>query len=173
MLKLKNISINLRERYMKINKLNKLKTNEYGAGHMVIIVILLVVAIIGVAGFAVFNSSNIKKTSAGYTTLGSSRGITVSACKTYYSAWGGFYAVKVLITKAATTPAYKYDVFDRNGITGAISQRTTSNAYWAGTVAAMTINVSVANKDTMSIGAPLGTMVNTVPYGVLHNVHNC
>ena len=185
MLKLKNISIYLRERYMKINKLNKLKTNEYGAGHMVIILILLVVAIIGVAGFAVFNSSNIKKTSAGYTTLGSRNGITVSACKTYNSVYGGIYSVKVLITKAATTPAYKYDVFDVNGITSAYSQRTTSNAYYAGTVAAMTINMSVVNRDQVIIYAPsLANSANTIYYIIpgtawsanyrgINNITNC
>jgi hypothetical protein len=119
---------------------------------MVIILILLVVAIIGVACFAVFNSSNIKKTSAGYTTVGSNNGITASACKTYNSAWGGFYAVKVLITKAASTPAVTYNVYDVTGSTG--SQQTVSNAYYAGTVAAMTINMSVVNKDYIIINIP-------------------
>jgi hypothetical protein len=141
---------------MKINQLNKLKTNEYGAGHMVIILILLVVAIIGVAGFAVFNSSNIKKTSAGYTTLGSNYGITVSACKTYNPVYGGIYTVKVLFTKAASTPAYAYDIYDINGITYATSQVTHSNAYYAGTVASYTINMSVVNKDYIYISAPTG-----------------
>ena len=170
---------------MKINQLNKLKTNEYGAGHMVIILILLVVAIIGVAGFAVFNSSNIKKTSAGYTTLGSNYGITVSACKTYNSVYGGINSVKVLFTKAATTPAYTYDVVDINGITGALSQRTTSNAYYAGTVAAVTINMSVVNKDSIAINVPNQTYqywirpgtvwnnIGTLYYRGINNITTC
>ena len=45
-------------------KLNKLKTNNYGFGHLEIILVVLVVAIIGVVGFTVFNSNNSKKTSA-------------------------------------------------------------------------------------------------------------
>ena len=75
------------------------------------------------------------------------RGLTVSACKTYNSVYGGIYSVKVLITKAATTPAYTYNVADFNGITNAVSQSTVSTAYYAGTVAAMTINMSVVNLD--------------------------
>ena len=158
---------------MKINKLNKIKTNNYGFGHMEIILVVLVVAIIGVVGFTVFNnhktSSSLKATAqaGGYTRLGSSHGIKTSACKTYNSAWGGFYAVKVLFTKKATTPAHNYQVFDQNGITYAISQVTNSNAYWAGTVAAVTINMSVVNKDKIlysdgwvnnTIVPPNGTM---------------
>ena len=49
---------------MKINKINKIKTNNYGFGHMEIILVVLVVAIIGVVGFTVFNSNSSKKTSA-------------------------------------------------------------------------------------------------------------
>ena len=145
---------------MKINKLNKIKTNNYGFGHMEIILVVLVVAIIGVVGFTVFNnhktSSSLKATASvpGYSRLGLHSGITVSACKTYTNIWGGIYSVKVLFTKAASTPAYWYDVYDVNGITGAGSQRTTSNAYYAGTVAAVTINMSVVNKDVIYIYAP-------------------
>jgi hypothetical protein len=124
--------------------------------------LLLVVAVvvIGGVGFFVYNNSN-KKTASkstahagGYTTLGLSKGITVSACKTYNSVYGGIYSVKVLITKAASTPAYTYDVFDKNGITYTVSQHTTSTAYYAGTVAAVTINMSVVNEDYITILAP-------------------
>jgi hypothetical protein len=134
--------------------------------------LLLVVAVvvIGCVGFFVYNNSN-KKTASkatahagGYTTLGSSSGVTVSACKTYTNIWGGIYSVKVLITKAASTPAYWYDVYDQNGINGANSQRTTSNAYYAGTVAAMTINMSVVNKDYIWISAPNSNGATTVYY---------
>ncbi|MEI6152308.1 MAG: hypothetical protein WCQ10_07260, partial [Chitinophagia bacterium] len=88
----------------------------------------------------------------GYTTIGPGWPVKVSACKTYNSAWGGFYAVKVLVTKEASTPAYGYDIYDQNGITLISSQRTTSNAYYAGTVATVTIYMSVANKDIVWIG---------------------
>ena len=49
-------------------KINKLKTNNYGFGHMEIILVVLVVAIIGVVGFTVFNnhktSSSLKATAS-------------------------------------------------------------------------------------------------------------
>jgi hypothetical protein len=153
---------------MNIKRTNKLKTNSSGFGHIEMLLLVVAVVVIGGVGFFVYNNSN-KKTASkatahagGYTYLYSNYGITTSACKTYNSAWGGFYAVKVLITKAATTPAYKYDVFDVNGITSAYSQRTTSTAYYAGTVAAMTINMSVVNRDQIVIYAPsLANSANT------------
>ena len=142
---------------MKIKRTNKLKTNSSGFGHIEMLLLVVAVVVIGGVGFFVYNNSN-KKTASkstahagGYTTLGSSNGVTASACKTYNSVYGGIYTVKVLFTKAATTPAYTYDIYDRNGITGAISQRTTSNAYYAGTVASYTINMSVVNKDGITI----------------------
>ena len=142
---------------MNIKRTNKLKTNSSGFGHIEMLLLVVAVVVIGGVGFFVYNNSN-KKTASkstahagGYTTLGSYNGATVSACKTYNSAWGGFYAVKVLITKAASTPAYDYDVFDTNGINNAYSQRTSSSAYWGGTVAAMTINMSVVNRDYITI----------------------
>ncbi len=145
---------------MNIKRTNKLKTNTSGFGHIEMLLLVVAVVVIGGVGFFVYNNSN-KKTASkstahagGYTPLGSQYGITTSACKTYNSAWGGFYAVKVLINKAATTPAYTYDVYDRNGITGATSQRTTSNAYWAGVVAGVTINMSVVNQDYIVVSAP-------------------
>ena len=60
----------------------------------------------------------------------------------------------MLFTKAATLSRGVYNVYDVNGKTGAISQRTNSNAYYAGTTAAVTINMSVVNKDNISITAP-------------------
>jgi hypothetical protein len=142
---------------MKIKRTNKLKTNTSGFGHIEMLLLVVAVVVIGGVGFFVYNNSN-KKTASkstahagGYTKLGSTSGITVSACKTYNSVYGGIYTVKVLITKAASTPAYKYFVYDVNGITNAISQDTTSDAYYAGTVAAVTINMSVVNKDSITI----------------------
>ena len=142
---------------MNIKRTNKLKTNSSGFGHIEMLLLVVAVVVIGGVGFFVYNNSN-KKTASkstahagGYTTLGSTNGITASACKTYTNIWGGIYSVKVLITKKATTPAYTYDVLDINGITNAISQRTYSYAYYAGTVAAVTINMSVVNKDRIEI----------------------
>ena len=174
---------------MKIKKINKLKTNNYGFGHMEIILVVLVVAIIGVVGFTVFNnhktSSSLKATAAvpRYTTLGKSHGITVSACKTYNSIYGGIYSVKVIITKDVNTTAYAYDISDLNGTTSAISQHTFSNAYWAGTVASYTINMSVVNKDYITIIAPdviTSSTIQIVPGSAwsgytrgINNIKNC
>ena len=141
---------------MNIKRTNKLKTNSSGFGHIEMLLLVVAVVVIGGVGFFVYNNSN-KKTASkstahagGYTTLGSTNGITASACKTYTNIWGGIYTVKVLITKATSTPAYNYDVFDVNG-NFAVYQRTTSTAYYAGTVAAVTINMSVVNKDRIEI----------------------
>ena len=158
---------------MNIKRTNKLKTNTSGFGHIEMLLLVVAVVVIGGVGLFVYNNSN-KKTASkatahagGYTRLGSRHGITTSACKTYNSAWGGFYAVKVLFTKKATIPAPSYQVFDQNGITYAISQVTQSTAYYAGTVAAVTINMSVVNKDKIffsdgwvsnTIVPPNGTM---------------
>ncbi len=141
---------------MNIKRTNKLKTNTSGFGHIEMLLLVVAVVVIGGVGFFVYQNQN-KKTASkatahagGYTQLSgawNTNMITVSACKTYNSVYGGIYTVKVLITKAATTPAYTYDVYDRNGT---ISQRTTSNAYYAGTVAAVTINMSVVNNDMLS-----------------------
>jgi hypothetical protein len=157
---------------MKIKRTNKLKTNSSGFGHIEMLLLVVAVVVIGGVGFFVYNNSN-KKTASkstahagGYTYLTNISGITTSACKTYNSAWGGFYAVKVLFTKAATTPAYTYDVYDKNGITGAISQRTSGNAYWAGTVAAVTINMSVVNKDNIQYSVNVGA---TTTYSAIAN----
>ncbi len=140
---------------MNIKRTNKLKTNTSGFGHIEMLLLVLAVVVIGGVGFFVYNNSN-KKTASkstahagGYTTVKYGSGITTSACKTYNSAWGGFYAVKVLFTKAATTPANYFFVYDVNGKTGAQSQTTNSNAYYAGTVAAVTINMSVVNQDSI------------------------
>jgi hypothetical protein len=156
---------------MNIKRTNKLKTNSSGFGHIEMLLLVVAVVVIGGVGFFVYNNSN-KKTASkstahagGYTTLGLSSGITVSACKTYNSVYGGIYSVKVLITKAATTPAYRYDVSDMNGITKVYSQHTNSTAYYAGTVAAVTINMSVVNRDEITINAPsLTNSANTVYY---------
>ena len=140
---------------MNIKRTNKLKTNNYGFGHMEIILVVLVVAIIGVVGFTVFNnhktSSSLKATARvpGYTKLSgawNTNQITVSACKTYTNIWGGIYTVKLLFTKAASTPAFQYVAYDDSSNSGR-SQSTTSTAYYAGTVAAVTINMSVVNRD--------------------------
>jgi len=158
---------------MKIKRTNKLKTNSSGFGHIEMLLLVVAVVVIGGVGFFVYNNSN-KKTASkstahagGYTTLGSYSGITASACKTYNSVYGGIYSVKVLITKAATTPAYTYDVYDWNGITGAISQRTQSTAYYAGTVAAVTINMSVANRDSILIFAPKSPTSANTTYAII------
>jgi len=142
---------------MNIKRTNKLKTNSSGFGHIEMLLLVVAVVVIGGVGFFVYQNQN-KKTASkstahagGYTKLGSSNGITVSACKTYNSVYGGIYTVKVLFTKAASTRAQQYDVYDYNGITKAYSQRTTSNAYYAGTTAAVTINMSVVNKDYIFI----------------------
>ena len=141
---------------MNIKRTNKLKTNTSGFGHIEMLLLVVAVVVIGGVGFFVYNNSN-KKTASkstahagGYTTLTSDHGITTSACKTYNSVYGGIYTVKFLFTKAAASTAYYYDVVDVNGITGAGSQRTFSNAYYAGTVAGATINMSVVNKDKIS-----------------------
>jgi len=138
---------------MNIKRTNKLKTNSSGFGHIEMLLLVVAVVVIGGVGFFVYQNQN-KKTASkstahagGYTIIGTSSGITASACKTYNSAWGGFYAVKVLFTKAATAPPFPYSVDVHNGITGAISQEKTSNAYWAGTVAAVTVKISVVSKD--------------------------
>jgi len=148
---------------MNIKRTNKLKTNSSGFGHIEMLLLVVAVVVIGGVGFFVYQNQN-KKTASkstahagGYTTLGSSNGngVTVSACKTYNSIYGGIYTVKVLFTKAATTPAYNYDVFDLGGNNFTQSQRTTSNAFYAGTVAAVTINMSVVNKDLVVINSPI------------------
>ena len=145
---------------MNIKRTNKLKTNSSGFGHIEMLLLVVAVVVIGGVGFFVYNNSN-KKTATkstahagGYTTLGSTYGITTSACKTYNSARGGFYAVKVLFTKDATLLRGPYNVYVVNGKTGAISQRTFSNAYYAGTTATVTINMSVVNNDIIWITAP-------------------
>ena len=151
----------------------KIKTNTSGFGHLEMLFLVLAVVIIGTVGFFVYQNQN-KKTASkatahagSYTTIGTGRGITISACKTYNSVYGGIYTVKVLFAKAATTPAYTYDVFDQNGITGAFSQETKSNAYYAGTVAAVVINMSVVNKDILGwseyglLGGGITTPQNT------------
>ena len=165
---------------MNIKRTNKLKTNSSGFGHIEMLLLVVAVVVIGGVGFFVYNNSN-KKTASkatahagGYTTIGMGRGLTVSACKTYNSVYGGIYSVKVLITKAATTPAYQYDIFDI-GKTGAISQRTTSNAYYAGTVASVTINISVVNADAVDWGAYgyIGGGILTPQYpGTANNIIN-
>ncbi len=140
---------------MKIKRTNKLKTNTSGFGHIEMLLLVVAVVVIGGVGFFVYQNQN-KKTASkatahagGYTQLSgawNTNKITVSACKTYTNIWGGIYSVKVLFTKAASTPAYTYIAYDYN-IT--VSQNTTSNAYYAGTVAAVTINMSVVNKDML------------------------
>jgi uncharacterized protein (UPF0333 family) len=107
---------------MNIKRTNKLKTNTSGFGHIEMLLLVVAVVVIGGVGFFVYQNQN-KKTASkstahagGYTPLYNYSGITTSACKTYNSVYGGIYTVKVLFTKAATTPAYTYDVYDRNGI---------------------------------------------------------
>ena len=140
---------------MNIKRTNKLKTNSSGFGHIEMLLLVVAVVVIGGVGFFVYNNSN-KKTASkatahagGYTKVGSANGVTISACQTWNSAWGGIYTVKVLFTKKATTPANTYDVYTQNG--NVISQRTKSNAYYAGTVAGVTINVATWNNDTLKI----------------------
>ena len=157
---------------MNIKRTNKLKTNSSGFGHIEMLLLVVAVVVIGGVGFFVYNNSN-KKTASKATAHAatalptpldlSHSGITVSACKTYTNIWGGIYSVKVLITKNVNTPAYWYDVSDINGITQAYSQHTHSNAYYAGTVASYTINMSVVNKDYILIDAPsINNSANTV-----------
>ena len=158
---------------MNIKRTNKLKTNSSGFGHIEMLLLVVAVVVIGGVGFFVYNNSN-KKTASkatahagGYTTLGLSSGITASACKTYTNIWGGIYSVKVLITKNVNTPAYWYDVSDINGITQTYSQHTHSNAYYAGTVASYTINMSVVNRDYISIYAPITTTSANTTYFII------
>ena len=146
---------------MKIKRTNKLKRNTSGYGQIEMLLLVVAVVVIGGVGFFVYQNQN-KKTASKSTAhagtpskLGISNGITVSACKTYSSVYGGIYTVKVLFTKAASTRAQQYDVVDVNGKTLTQSQRTTSNVYYAGTVAAVTINMSVVNKDLVVINSPI------------------
>jgi Tfp pilus assembly protein PilV len=145
---------------MNIKRTNKLKTNTSGFGHIEMLLLVVAVVVIGGVGFFVYQNQNKKTASkatahAGTPTkLGESQGIMTSACKTYSSVYGGIYSVKVFITKNVNTTAYAYDISDRNGTTSAISQHTFSAAYYAGTVASYTINMSVVNKDYITIIAP-------------------
>ena len=173
---------------MNIKRTNKLKTNSSGFGHIEMLLLVVAVVVIGGVGFFVYNNSNKKTTSkstahaGGYTTLGLHSGIKVSACQTYNSVYGGIYTVKVLFTKAATTPAYTYQLWDVNGITNAVSQSTTSNAYYAGTVASYTINMSVVNRDHVIINAPYTLSIindaykggpSPIPIKFLSRINNC
>ena len=142
---------------MNIKRTNKLKTNSSGFGHIEMLLLVVAVVVIGGVGFFVYNNSN-KKTASkatahagSYTKLGSTDGITTSACTTYSSARGGVFTVKVLFTKAATTPAQQYVVYDQNGKTYAISQLTQSTAYYAGTAASVTIKMFLVNRDYINI----------------------
>ena len=156
---------------MNIKRTNKLKRNTSGYGHIEMLLLVVAVVVIGGVGFFVYQNQNNKTAKAhagGYTTLGSSSGITASACKTYNSIYGGIYSIKVLFIKEASTPAYNYDVFDINELNGAYSQRTTSNAYNAGTLAAVSINMSVVNKDIVVIN--LGR--NVVGYEIIPGTGN-
>ncbi len=163
---------------MNIKRTNKLKTNSSGFGHIEMLLLVVAVVVIGGVGFFVYNNSN-KKTASkatahagGYTILGNAAGITTSACKTYNSVYGGIYTVKVLFTKAATTPAYTYDAYDVNGINNTKSQETKSNAYYAGTVAAVTINMSVVNKDSIFTYS-MNSAAWIVPGGSINQITTC
>lgn len=129
--------------------INKKKLNNQGFSHIEFILIILVIIAIVSAGFFVYTKNKNKNlvhaggylyTQEGVDTI-NGKTVTFDACKTFVNLYGGVWQDNVLITKASSTPAYRYYVQWEPVSGKPIHMITRSTAYYAGVVAGAQVNL--------------------------------
>ena len=140
---------------MKIKSTNKLKTNNKGFGHLeTLLIIVAIGAIVGVGLFVLQSNTNKIKNkahaSSPYMPTAYFAGVLFGVCKTLIptSVYGGGYKLSFAFAKQVRDPAYYYS-FSNYSPTNQWhwGQATTSNSYYAGTIATYTDIVSNLNHD--------------------------
>lgn len=122
----------------------------------IILVLFISIAIFGVGFYAVKtnNKSPIGTTvhAGSYEILSTFDGVTVSACKSYFSGYGGGYNVHLLFTKLSNAPSYYYNFNTYSPYRQyKWGYPTTSNKYYANTVAAYTASASLVFGDQVQV----------------------
>jgi hypothetical protein len=117
-----------------------------------ILAILAFITILGIGFFDFSHNSKKNAHASSYMHIDSFAGVTLFACKTYVPAYGGVYNVNLIFTKTKSTKNYYYYYESYSPIRSYHwGMPSTSNAYYAGTIASYKINAALLTNDMIYI----------------------
>ncbi len=148
--------------------------NSLGFAHIELFIAVVVIAAIAGAGYFVYQNHTKTNVShaAGWSSLGKHGNISVSACATPVSGFGGGWKVEVRFIKSADTPSNtaSYEMY-LNDVNGHLIGSTVQNgdAYFNNTVAILTTYVNKPLNQTFSAGSTKeASYVHWYPGYLLH-----